>query len=73
MIPRIMPLEIPMQWPGKSCGVRAPVFGEIPLSHDEVAFAMRSGLLDLMRILVDPAVIEGGVTSPAPAAAERRP
>jgi hypothetical protein len=32
-------------WPGHSAGVRAPGCGETPLSYDEVAFAVRAGLL----------------------------
>lgn len=34
-----------MHWPGKSVGIRAPTFGENPLSWDEVAFAVRAGLV----------------------------
>lgn len=33
-----------LHWPGKSAGIRAPEFGENPLSWDEVAFAVRAGL-----------------------------
>jgi len=33
-------------WPGQSVGIRRPSEGETALSFDEVAFAVRSGLLD---------------------------
>lgn len=34
-----------LHWPGMSAGIRAPGLGENPLSHAEVAFAVRMGLL----------------------------
>lgn len=56
MISNALPLEVPMRWPGHSCGVRPPVFGETPLSAEEVAFAVRQGLLEVRRILSEPDV-----------------
>lgn len=32
-------------WPGASAGVRAPMFGETPLSADEVGHGLRVGVL----------------------------
>lgn len=32
-------------WPGRAIGVRAPASGETPLSRDEVAVAVKIGLL----------------------------
>lgn len=35
-----------IDWPGRTCGIRAPDFGENPLSHAEVAHAVRFEILD---------------------------
>ena len=35
----------PVDWPGHSCGIRQPDFGENPLSFDEAALAVRLGLV----------------------------
>lgn len=33
-------------WPGHSCGVRAPGCGETALSYEEVAFGVKAGVLN---------------------------
>lgn len=44
-------------WPGKDFGVRAPSFGEVPLSKAEVVFGEEMGLFDAwpMRRVIKPA------------------